>query len=315
MINFRYHLVSIIAVLLALAVGIVAGSGFLGGPILKVLRNQVALVRDSNASLRQTLSERKEALDRYESFADEAERRLVRNALRAEAVVVCDVDGTNTVMLEGLRSSIEEAGGRISTTMTLADKLRLTTAEERAGLSDLLGSAARSPRELRARLGTVLGTRAAAAASPSVQSRLGPTVDDRLRGLAEQLQAGGYLRIEPSVGELVPDGALFLIALGSPEEPPFDAQPLVRELGIALSARGAGVLVAEPTDSAWGIVQSIRADGEASEVVSTVDQAETVPGQVATALGLDLAASGRAGHWGVQQGAAAVIPEPAALAG
>ena len=40
-ISFRYHLVSIVAVFLALALGIVVGTTALNGPITKDLRNQV----------------------------------------------------------------------------------------------------------------------------------------------------------------------------------------------------------------------------------------------------------------------------------
>ena len=58
MIDFRYHLVSIVAVFLALAVGVVLGSATLNGPITKELRKSVVVLRheeDNQISQNQSL--------------------------------------------------------------------------------------------------------------------------------------------------------------------------------------------------------------------------------------------------------------------
>jgi hypothetical protein len=44
-IDFRYHLVSIVAVFLALAVGVVLGSAALNGPVVAGLRKSVSTLR------------------------------------------------------------------------------------------------------------------------------------------------------------------------------------------------------------------------------------------------------------------------------
>ena len=51
MISFRYHIVSIIAVFLALALGIVVGTTALNGPITKDLRHQVDSLKGDRNSL------------------------------------------------------------------------------------------------------------------------------------------------------------------------------------------------------------------------------------------------------------------------
>ncbi|MDR0433398.1 MAG: copper transporter [Bifidobacteriaceae bacterium] len=56
MINFRYHIVSLAAVFLALAVGIVLGAGPLRGPITANLEEQVTSLRDEKDTLRDELS-------------------------------------------------------------------------------------------------------------------------------------------------------------------------------------------------------------------------------------------------------------------
>ena len=53
MINFRYHVVSLTAVFLALAVGLVLGSTVLNGPMLDALENRVNNLGRDNRQLRE----------------------------------------------------------------------------------------------------------------------------------------------------------------------------------------------------------------------------------------------------------------------
>jgi Ca2+/Na+ antiporter len=50
-IDFRYHLVSIVAVFLALAVGVVLGSAALNGPVVAGLRKSVSTLRHEEDNL------------------------------------------------------------------------------------------------------------------------------------------------------------------------------------------------------------------------------------------------------------------------
>ena len=56
MINFRYHVVSLTAVFLALAIGLVVGTAALNGPVADSLNNQVTSLRKDNTQLRDTVS-------------------------------------------------------------------------------------------------------------------------------------------------------------------------------------------------------------------------------------------------------------------
>ena len=55
MIDFRYHLVSLVSVFLALAVGIVLGAGPLKEPIGESLQSQVDALRSDRDTLRTNL--------------------------------------------------------------------------------------------------------------------------------------------------------------------------------------------------------------------------------------------------------------------
>jgi hypothetical protein len=119
-----------------------------------------------------------------------------------------------------------------------------------------------------------------------------------------------------SEGPPVPPGALFLVAGGTADEPVYNASELALALATGIAQREEAIMVAEPSGSVWGLVDAVRSDGRARDLVSTVDQAETVPGQIAIALGLEQEGDPRdepAGHYGVGEDATAVIPEASPL--
>ncbi len=57
MINFRYHVVSLTAVFLALAIGLVVGTAALNGPVADSLNNTVNSLRKDNQQMRQTMQQ------------------------------------------------------------------------------------------------------------------------------------------------------------------------------------------------------------------------------------------------------------------
>ena len=72
-INFRYHVVSLTAVFLALAIGLVVGTAALNGPVADTLRNQVTRCARTTASCATQVSQTwTSRLNREEEFATEA---------------------------------------------------------------------------------------------------------------------------------------------------------------------------------------------------------------------------------------------------
>jgi hypothetical protein len=319
LISFRYHLVSIVAVLLALGIGIVLGSGFVGGVVLRRLRAEVARVTRSNEELRARNSEQDQRLETYEGFARETEAELVADSLAGRQIVVFTMDGTDAVTLDGLREVVEIAGGSVAATVRATQTVALESPEDRSRLASILGTSTVRANELRRDLGLALGNAAAAVAAPEPgKRRRGSGAMQNLDDLLLRLVEAGFLTIERPPGEQtpVPSLALFLIVEGAATDPP-PRRPLTftRPLATSLSRRSGTVLVAEPSTSMWDVVGGLRADGGVADRVATVDHADTVPGRVATALGLRRAAQGRVGHYGSGPGAESVVPQPAPLAG
>jgi preprotein translocase subunit SecG len=55
-INFRYHVVSLTAVFLALAIGLVVGTAALNGPVADSLKENVNALRKDNQQMRQAVN-------------------------------------------------------------------------------------------------------------------------------------------------------------------------------------------------------------------------------------------------------------------
>ena len=85
-INFRYHVVSLTAVFLALAIGLVVGTAALNGPVADSLKEQVDALRKDNQQLREQVDQpAARRLNREEDFAAEAAPVAARRQARPAA--------------------------------------------------------------------------------------------------------------------------------------------------------------------------------------------------------------------------------------
>jgi Copper transport outer membrane protein, MctB len=316
LIDFRYHIVSIIAVFLALAIGMLMGSLVLGEALERRLRRDLEDISNRNDTLREEIVDLNRQVDADEAFALEVRPYLIDEVLEGEEVVVFTYGGTDEELTDEVQSSLEDAGAVVATTMTATSRLDLGEQADVEELAAILETEGSDPGELRATAGAVLGDRSGDVAlniPPQLQSqqptqRGSPTGE--LEALIDGLAGAGFVEIETrSESPIVPPGASFVIVGGSEEDPPFDVSSFTVNLGEELANEGAGVLAAEPSNSTWDLVEALLNDAETVETVATVDQAESVSGSIAVVLALDRARAGDIGHYGVGSGADAIIPE------
>jgi hypothetical protein len=310
-IDFRFFLISIVAVFLALGIGIVMGSGVLGGPILEGLEQRAQGAIERSDELENEIDQLDARVDDAVGFAEAAEPLLVDGVLTGRGVVVFEVEGSDGTLFDGIERTVEEAGGSIVSRITLSVRFSLESAADRRELSAILGLGGSGADSLRADAGAALGTRSGAAAAQPVGEPRPGFAAARLNELLAQLEDSAYVSVEnPSAGPLVPPGAAFVVTAGGTEEPPYDPTDLVLELGMGLDAQGATTVLAETSDDPWGLVASARDDEDAAQAISTVDNAETIFGRVAVAMGLDRDASEEAEQLGTADGATAPLPSP-----
>lgn len=121
MIDFRYHVVSLISVLLALAVGIVLGAGPLQGAIADTLTVQVETLREERSQLRSEVEEANAQLDRNATYIEATAPALLEGVIPQWRVAVVTLPGVSEDDVEGVTERIDEAGGRVTATVALTD--------------------------------------------------------------------------------------------------------------------------------------------------------------------------------------------------
>lgn len=143
MLNFRFHIVSLVAVFLALAIGIIMGSTVIDRALVDTLEDQQQSLRadldditGENASLHQELGDLREAGDR---LASEGGERLLSGALADVPVLVVAVRGADSGVLDDLRDLLATAGAADQGTLWLTDRLALGDDEAMADLAGVLG--------------------------------------------------------------------------------------------------------------------------------------------------------------------------------
>src|ERR1700761_7188390 len=110
----RYHIVSIVAVFLALALGIVVGTTALNGPITTDLRHQVSSLQSQNKTSAQQIKDLQANVSNSEKFATAYGSAIVTGALTGDSVLMIAMPGADTSVKDDLAKEITTAGGKVS---------------------------------------------------------------------------------------------------------------------------------------------------------------------------------------------------------
>ncbi|MDT5043687.1 MAG: hypothetical protein QOE51_4672, partial [Actinoplanes sp.] len=113
MINFRYHVVSLTAVFLALAIGLVVGTAALNGPVADSLKDQVTALSKDNSNYRDQANQYRDELNRAQDFATEVSGPLVAGKLTGRRVLLVALPGGQDY-LDGVKSMLAVAGAKVT---------------------------------------------------------------------------------------------------------------------------------------------------------------------------------------------------------
>ena len=119
MIDFRYHVVSLVSVFLALAVGIVLGAGALKNQIGVTLRDQVQKVVEEKNQLHDQLNASDTATKQRDTYLAALAPQLTSAVLTGRAVVVVAVPGVPSADLDASVHAVEAAGGTVTARITI----------------------------------------------------------------------------------------------------------------------------------------------------------------------------------------------------
>jgi hypothetical protein len=341
MINFRFHIVSLTAVFLAFAIGLVLGTSFLDDASERLLKRQLD---ELDANLTDARAQNADQGARIDSDRDEAEaldqqlgERLFDGQLDGTPVLVVSTRGLDSDVVQRVLGAVDQANGDLLGVWWLTDRLALDDDDEVADLATSLDVEGEEPDELRStlaeQLSAVLLPRTDAGAGGAVAGAgsgsgpgSGPAAGEP--DLLGALHDGGFVDYElpedsdADVVSLPASGLRIVVVSGQDIAVP-ETDVLVPLLS-DMSAEGpVPVVVAAPTPTSSGdddpvdpgtvdgLVAAVRSDDALKAAMSTVDDLERVAGRVAVVLATEDAIPGaEGGHYGLGDGAQRVLPPP-----
>jgi hypothetical protein len=291
-----------VAVLLALALGLLTGASVLDKRLEETLREQTR-------NAQQRARDLQDEVDRQQGFIAEAAPYLVSGRLAGLPVVIVTQEGSDSAALAQARRSLEDSGADIVAVLIVRRSIASPDPNVRSEIAAAIGRPGETASllpiaadALAERLFTGPERRSASPEHPDMLNALidgefigvGPEAPDSLADVGGPGQA--VVVLSGGAGEAVPSADKFMV-------------PLVE----GLVKRGVDVAAGEGLDSGYGFVAAVRDDPAVTDTgVVTVDDVDQSIGGVALVLGLDrlvasLDGSG-GGNYGVRDGADAVIP-------
>jgi hypothetical protein len=294
-ITLRHHVLTIVAIFLALAAGIVLGGGPLSdvGPAVTSTSNQRAVAPSGGGA----------GADYTEEFVTTLAAPILGQRLADRSVAVVTVPGADEQVVTALSAQVEAAGGTVTARYDLGADL-VDPAQK--SLVDTLGSqlltqqaddAVTADASTYDRIGQLIGL---AVASREAD---GEDVTRKSRAIADAVSGAGLMKQPDEVARRAP---LVLLVLGDDADDE-GSDAILAGLAEGLAARATGVVVAGTlADGGSGQLGRFRADPAAASVAS-VDGVDTTAGRLAAIMVLQRSLTTPGGSFGAS-GADGAVP-------
>jgi len=322
-IDFRYHLVSIVAVFLALAIGIVLGSTELQGPAFSLLDKTTSKLQ---SELGQVSSQRDTAQQQATEgglYAQAVEPAVLRDLLTGHRLLIVTEPGAEPSVVSGITTAAAHAGATVTGEINLQPKFFDTSGASQDSLNQTTLDVAQTAgiqldtsATYQQQAAQVIASEILTPSSVSAASR--PAGDQSASTTAAtMLQAYAASQFLSTSGQPATPATLAVVV--TPQNAPSDGSadqldqvliPLVQELAAKSAAT---VVVGSSTGSGAGSPIALLRSNSVSSQVSTVDDADLAAGQTVAmqALAVQLG-GGKAGNYGfTANGASAIAPSPA----
>jgi len=343
-IDFRYHLVSIVAVFLALAVGLLLGATQLKPLTQTALDNQSNQEKHTINSLRAVNKTLQDEVGSDQQFAQAAAPRLLDGLLTGQRVVLVTAPTADSATISGVTTALQQSGAKVTgqvalqpsffgTSATIENSLttlaqNLTPAGVVPGSSQTAQLAGDPKISGQTEAAQVLAAALVATGTPGTPSAPGSQnasglpssqsgadlpqsqVNEILNGFAGE----GYLQVSPAGGAAALEQSTLAVVI-IPSSPPQDGDSDPANLALIsvayqLRLASRGVVVAGPlTATGAGSAIDELINGNTGIQLSSVDDADSEPGQIMVVQALaNLLDGQRPAHYGVGPGA---VPSPA----
>jgi len=314
MIDFRYHVVSIIAVFLALALGLFLGGTTLQGYVFQDVKKHLTNAQNHVTSLENTVDQQKSQLDQDRAFDQLIEPYAVSGRLSGQLVVIVSAPGASGDTRSKLVATLERAGATVTADVRLQSAL-LDPKQDAflGGLAsriDIPGREVPPPgtgaERVVAQLADVLGIR------PQTK----PLSPATIANVLSTYSGGNLLTTSPVHGNEPRPGTLAIVLTGTPPARTADPQLVQSEqtvLGalakdLDTTSLGAVVVgpVADPSNQTDLVASIQSATGSGVSAVRGVDQSA---GRIATVFALVEQLNDKFGSYGTVPGATP-LPTP-----
>jgi hypothetical protein len=310
-INFRYHVVSLTAVFLALAIGLVVGTAALNGPVADSLKSQISALSKDNSNKRDQINQYRDELNKNQDFATQIAPAYLNNQLAGRKVLVLALPNTSEYA-DGVIAMLKVAGATVTSKITVQDKF--FDPNNTYELLDLAGQSSQPTIQME---GLPLNSDGVETASAQLALGLlqragaAQASADDVAALLTAYTKQGYL----AVGDNAVGGAEGTVIVSG--EPPTDKDAAKKDQSAVTMATQFGknkpLVVAGVEVGDGNLISGVRGDPKLVKEISTVDNASTAQGQVATAMvTAERTVQGKVGQYGLGAGASSLVPKSAA---
>jgi hypothetical protein len=312
LISFRYHIFTIVAIFLAVGLGLLFGTSVVQPALIADLRKQANQLSQDLSDTRAEVNDLKDQVSALQRAGDIL-ASLDPGTLAGVPVVLVTHDGVDARLLSQARQSLSEAGVKLVAELSVTDRMAMGDDPSRQVLAQLLGMASGTQTStLQARAAEVLAQRLAVG-----QPRRG--VPGQAADILDGLLTANFLTTTPgspavSRGDLPGiggKGQLVIVLSGGQGEPVIAPPDFFVPLVDGLVQRGATVAAGESVSTQYPFVPVLRTDGAVGDGARmvTVDDLDFSVGGAALVLGLErLLFLGQGGNYGIKAGATAALP-------
>lgn len=313
MISLRSHAISLAAVFLALAIGVMLGSGLLSENLLSSMRAEKRDLHGQINSLNDQKNLLNEKLTAADDFNTQMAPRIVRDALRDTSVVLVRTPDASDDDVEAVRRVIGVAGGSVTSTVTLTDEfVNANSAEKLNTVVDTVVLPAGAQLQTNfvdqgSRAGDLLGIALLTDRNPDAPE----TTEQQREVVLTALRDTGFLTYQDRTFGAA--NSAVIVTGGPLGDDAGNQGSTVARFAAAMAPRGSGVVLAgrDGSGSGTGAVAVVRADEGLARAVTTVDDIDTESGRLTAVLALQqLKGENRTGQYGVGPGATSLtVPQ------
>jgi Copper transport outer membrane protein, MctB len=316
-INFRYHVVSLTAVFLALAIGLVVGTAALNGPFSDELKHRVDSLSKQSQAYRDQVNQLETEAGKQEQFTQQAAPIMLAGKLTGRRILLVSMSQARPQVAKVL-DMLHLSGATITGQVEIQDKF--VDPASNASLLDTANIAAQ-PTGLTGVPANSNGVETSSFLLAAVLVTRRPAVTPSTDAAKTVLTAFKEDNFIVPTGDFTTVADAVVLVVGDPYNdsdagPKNDNVVTMVDQFANTGATGVGagpspiVVAASGAAGPGNVISAVRGDPTLAKAIATVDNVSTPDGQVVVPLALaEYLTTTRPGHYGVAAGASAMLPK------